>query len=288
MQKKNIYSSGFTLIEIIIAITILAMMMIGVYSLTTGGIETKDSSLADSYDTLELEAAMSRIELDFMQIYSPLYYSQLKVRKSRNNNSYEAYDNEESDAQISDYEENQIGLNTRFQGLSQSGHPIPVIENPDKSTLSFMTFGHQRRIEDIKQSNFAWVKYTLENDSTSDSKDASLNLVRYYTATNPYDRYHNWEKIRSAVLFKRIKDLRFYFWNEEKKKYVTSIKDLGSPPYSLNIIKVHITWVDSFGATRNNARTFRSIWPKQIIDDKQKASSASLFPDLNSESQKDE
>jgi prepilin-type N-terminal cleavage/methylation domain-containing protein len=68
---------GFTLLEILIAITLLAFITLGVVSITEDATNTKDRTIEINKNNLQVETAMSRFEWDFSQIYSPLYFSQV-------------------------------------------------------------------------------------------------------------------------------------------------------------------------------------------------------------------
>src|SRR5690606_15709908 len=67
---------GLTLLEIMIAIVLLAFVMFGVVAITENSQNTKDRTVQTDRDNLQIETAMARLEWDFSQIWSPLYYSQ--------------------------------------------------------------------------------------------------------------------------------------------------------------------------------------------------------------------
>ena len=67
--------NGFTLIEVIISITLLALMMVYMVNIIDNSIKTKESVLAEDKDFMQIETALARFDLDFSQIYSPLFFS---------------------------------------------------------------------------------------------------------------------------------------------------------------------------------------------------------------------
>jgi prepilin-type N-terminal cleavage/methylation domain-containing protein len=79
MKRFNLTSvsndRGFTLIEILIAITIMAFMTMGVVSITQNAADTMDRTTVLNKNNLQIETALSRFEWDFSQIYSPMYFS---------------------------------------------------------------------------------------------------------------------------------------------------------------------------------------------------------------------
>jgi len=66
--------AGFTLLEVLIAITILSLLMVSIYSVIENSTTTKDRIITEDRDKMQLEMAFARIETDLEYIYSPLYY----------------------------------------------------------------------------------------------------------------------------------------------------------------------------------------------------------------------
>ena len=75
IEKKEIYSEdGFTLIEVLIAVILLSFLMISVYTIVDNSSNTIHSVTQEDRDFIQIETALSRLDKDFNQIYSPLYY----------------------------------------------------------------------------------------------------------------------------------------------------------------------------------------------------------------------
>lgn len=214
---------GFTLIEILIAITLLAFITLAVVNVTENAFITKDRTTELNKNNLQIETAMSRFEWDFAQIYSPLYFSTV-MNLNQNTNQLGDNGGNQNGGFLGDQGGNQGGNQTGAQGgatmspllqqyyeqlvtrfernehfsaVSKEGFPIPRFYAPDKSTLEFFTSSNRRKFENLKQSHFAWVRYALapqpqdtDNDEEKDTNaniPKSLNsLVRYYTADDPY------------------------------------------------------------------------------------------------------
>ena len=237
---------GFTLIEVLIAIVLLALMMIGVYQIVDDSTQTKDMVLGEDREILQVERAFARLELDFENIYTPLFYQTIKKETS----------SEETDSSAVPFEPSD-----RFIALAANNVPIPKLDNPEKHSLIFMTTANRRKIENVKQSNFAWVRYTLQNDTRENaSKEAPYELVRYFDPNNPYAPEHNWDNIRPQVLLRGIKELEFMFWNKQREDYSSSLKELDEQNV-IRHLKIKLTWLDKNNHELQLERVFKSSWP---------------------------
>ena len=80
-MKRNT-QGGFTLIEILIAITILAFLMVGVYTIVSNSVDTKDRVLSEDKSYVQVMRALDRLQSDVAQLWSPLYCSASLVQSS--------------------------------------------------------------------------------------------------------------------------------------------------------------------------------------------------------------
>lgn len=293
MKKSNSTSicneKGFTLLEILIAIVLLAFITIGVVSVTENAFNTKERTGEVNKDNLAIETAMSRFEWDFSQIYSPLYFTTIM-------NFNQPAGTPPGNAPIPDPENPNPGgiapqinpnlqayaeaintrlqLNEHFMGISKDGALIPRFYAPEKNLFEFFTTSNRRKLENTKQSHFAWVRYTLadpdpklakENDNPDINIPKGLkNFVRYFTADNPYDEKRiNPEdgKIKAAILLENVESLEFQYWDYTKKKWETSLKAIQNGESLVRGVKLIISWYDSQGMKRKSERLFRSHWP---------------------------
>ena len=217
-------SGGFTLIEILIAITLLAFITMMVVSVTQNAFDTKDRTTQLNKSNLQIETAMSRFEWDYSQIYSPLYFS--KEMPLNGSDPYAAQPVDEnldgrddfSGVEIAkaqaDAQANATALannpelqnylqtmqtkfqqNENFSGINVDGMPIPRIYSPDKTIFQFFISSNRRKTENTKQSHFGWVRYQLiDSDPEDVDEDQNekipknlKNFVRYFNPNDPYD-----------------------------------------------------------------------------------------------------
>ncbi len=223
-KGRWIPNGGFTLIEILIAITLLAFITMMVVSVTQNAFDTKDRTTMLNKSNLQIETAMSRFEWDYSQIYSPLYFS-----KEMPLNGADPYASQPVDENLdgrddfsgveiakaqADAQANATALannpelqnylqmmqtrfqqNENFSGINVDGMPIPRIYSPEKNIFQFFTSSNRRKIENTKQSHFGWVRYQLLDSDPDDVDEEQSDKIpknlksfaRYFNPNDPYD-----------------------------------------------------------------------------------------------------
>lgn len=297
MKKYNLTlvsnSKGFTLLEILIAITILAFITLAVVNITENAALTMERTTEINKNNLQIETAMSRFEWDFSQIYSPLYFSTAMNLAQASGTDMSAYGNTGTNnpvptaqpvapvnPQMQAYYENMMQryqLNEHFSGVSKEGIPIPRFYSPDKTIFEFFTSSNRRKMQNLKQSHFAWVRYSLAEpiekpgvEENPNVPKSLKNLVRYFTADDPYDdKRINPEdaRVKGAVLLENVESLEFQFWNPNRKAWETNIKTVPNGENALRGVQVSVAWYDSKGIKRTTLRVFRTLWPMAVIND---------------------
>ncbi|MCY4524272.1 MAG: prepilin-type N-terminal cleavage/methylation domain-containing protein [Halobacteriovoraceae bacterium] len=234
------FREGFTIIEVLLAMVLLSFIML--YAVTTidDSNKTKDRVTEEDREFLQVEASLERINLDFTQIYSPLYYSFLGSGKGHTPSE-------------------------NFSRESYEKLPVPEILNPDKSTLIFYTAVNRRKLENSKQSNYAWVRYSLRPSSIEDPKkkrtDGDYELIRQYVANTPYIEEHNWDDVKEQLLVRHVKDMEFSFWSRRNKRFVFSLQELENYREELHGLKITLTWIDPNNNEREREYFYRPLWP---------------------------
>lgn len=282
MSASN--QSGFTLIEILIAITLLAFVSLGVVNITENAALTMERTTEVNQNNLQIETALGRFEWDFSQIYSPLYFStvlnpnQSVSPRNPNDPNDENPDQLTQQANFSpalqQYYEQLVARferNEHFSAVSKEGFPIPRFYAPEKNVFEFFTSSNRRKFENTKQSHFAWVRYALANQEAlpdgEENPDIPQNLkslVRYFSADDPYNDKRldpEGSDLKGSVLLRNVESLEFQYWNYNTKKWETSLKSIPAGENLIRGVKVLITWYDSQGHKRTANRTFRSHWP---------------------------
>lgn len=287
MKKFNLISAsndaGFTLLEILIAITLLAFITLGVVNITENAALTMERTTQVNKNNLQIETALSRFEWDFSQIYSPLYFStrmnprgpgnQLRGQ-GPNGTGIDTTQPEAISPEVQNFFEQmraRFERNEHFSGVSKEGMPIPKFHAPEKDVFEFFTSSNRRKFENTKQSHFAWVRYSLatpapdtEKVENSNLPKSLKNLVRYFDADDPYNErkinVDDTENIKGAVLLENVEKLEFQFWDNVRRRWETSLTNVGGQEL-LRGVKILITWYDYSGNQRSIERIFRTNWP---------------------------
>lgn len=296
----SVSEKGFTLLEILIAIAILAFISLGVVSITENAANTMERTTEINENNLQIETAMSRFEWDFSQIYSPLYFSTVMNLNPNQNLGNPGVDTGgaggdeggdeggqggnqggfQQNPYLQQYYEQLVQRferNEHFMAVSKEGFPIPRFYAPEKNVLEFFTTSNRRKLENQKQSHFAWVRYSLANQEATTEEDENPNipknlksLVRYFTADDPYsDKRINVDSdlVKGAVLLRNVENLEFQYWDFQRRKWETSLRTIQNGESLIRGVKVLVTWYDSFGNKRSTSRIFRTHWPMVVPQD---------------------
>jgi prepilin-type N-terminal cleavage/methylation domain-containing protein len=254
-NKRNLINNnhGFSLIEIMIAISMLALITLAIISIQSNSRNTKDRVVNEDRALLQVETAFERFDWDFSHIYSPMYFS------------HEARFNpmgSPEEKQFFEQQQLKNARNERFGLTSFDNLPVPTFTYPDKQTLIFFTLANRRKIRDEKTSNFAWVKYTLEKDDSADASANSQMWVRYFSTEDPFSEDAiNWGKIRKQILLRNVTGLKMELWGENMKKWFS---DAGAVDKSANLIrgiKLTLNWLDFNGIEETFTRVFTPLFP---------------------------
>lgn len=251
MEPSNtniIYTStkGFTLIEVLIAILILSFISIASFKMIDENTDTKDRVTTEDRNLMQTLTALNRIESDFNEIYSPLFSNSKQVVQ----------------ASSDPYQDTNTTFNSSFEGKTKNGSPIPVVSSDDKSSLVFLSKVHRRKIAESKESNFAWIKYSLKtSEDEEDRKIGGYDLIRQTIATNPFGGTLNWSEVKEQIILSNIKTLEFNYYDDRAKKYVTSLSDLNENKNSIRSLKVLFTWVNQDKNEMKFEKILRVIHP---------------------------
>lgn len=253
-------SKGFTLIEVMIAITLLSLLMISIFSITDSSITTKDEVTREDREYLQVQTALHRLEMDLSQIYSPLYFSFPRISPNTPGVTADMFDEDNPPPRYRASE--------KYPLESHHKLPIPVMENENAQELVFMTTSNRRKTYDSKQSRYGWVRYYLEayvpddpEEEVHPERQGSQQLMRAFEAYNPYKREFEWDKARSYALLKAIKDFKFEFWDRQNERYVDLLRNVPKDNQSPRLIRVSFTWIDSEGLAHPFERVFRPLYP---------------------------
>lgn len=259
-------NKGFTLIEVLISVTLLAFVMLGITTTSENAIFTKERVTKEDNKFFQVETALSRIQWDIEHAYSPLYFSiPMKVTETATEEQLEAYNNF-----IQRYQNN-----ARFNQVSYEALPIPKNELDEKSTFTFFTAANRRKFQNQKQSHYAWVKYDLVNiDSEDDLEDDQKSfsgtkyLTRQLLADNVFDSEEiPWDDIRSQTLLRNVTSFKIHFWDYSKAKWQESLRTVQNGESIIYGVKLIIEIKIEEDLTKVIEKVIRPLFPKFTPED---------------------
>ena len=272
--KNNFSQNGFTLLEVLIAIAILSILMVSIYSIMDNSVESKDRITKEDSELLYFETAIATMSKDIEAIYSPLYYESTKAldellntKAQRKAGILKNNSQDEDDQRDNPYEEDNQVLNDNFKEVSESGKLIPTLVNEEKGSFVFLATNGRRLFKDQKQSNLQWIRYRVVSDTSEDENeinpDAPYALTRTIINKNIFSDNLEWEKAKEYVILRNLKDFKFLFWESTKEKYVDALRLLGDiEKKAPKLIKAQISYISPSGDTIETERVFRPSWPK--------------------------
>jgi hypothetical protein len=208
---------------------------------------------------------MARIEWDFSQVWSPLYFSQ-KFTGTLDPSTNPGVE------EVAYLYEN----HPRFRQPSKEGLPIPKFLLREKNEIIFLTTSNRRKLEDQKQSHFMWVRYYVGDtilqvaaDGSGGSEEKTVkSLMRQVFPDDPWAKEElTIDTTRSAVLLENIENLEFLFWNKATKKWESNLATIVDGEALWRGMQVNLTWLDSKGLERKTSRWLRPLWPSAIPQD---------------------
>ena len=175
--------------------------------------------------------------------------------------------------------------NEHFMAVSKEGYPIPRFYAPEKNVFEFFTSSNRRKVENQRQSHFAWVRYALAPQEQTEAEEQNSaipkglkSFVRYFNADDPYSdkrlNIEDEERVKGAVLLRNVENLEFQYWDFQRKKWETSLRTIQGGESLIRGVKILLTWYDSYGNKRTTSRIFRPYWPSVVPQDQPATSPA--------------
>lgn len=213
--------NGFSLIEIMISIAILALISIMVTQTTTKSFQLREDLANEGEFHNGIKLAMNVVERDITHVFSP----QMMMVKPKNTEAQEAFtQSAPNPAPFWGSVLDPSGIrSSRFQGQERK--------------MSFITSAHERVYKDARESIFAKITYSIESDpKPEEGLEGTLALFRTIN-TNAFDvdgddrkndkTYKILSGIKSASFkyFQRGKDVWQRTWDTESNEYKNHFPD---------------------------------------------------------------
>ncbi|MBN20634.1 MAG: hypothetical protein CL678_05035 [Bdellovibrionaceae bacterium] len=150
---------GFTLIEMMIAIAILAFISLGVFHAMTSSFKIRDKILTEGDFLTRIRLSIGMISKDIQLIYNPILMLPPEPKKTENNNG--------TDPQLS-------GQNYRQESVDGGNYWGPILDKTgiraavftgNETQMSFITSSHERIYRESPESRLAKITYELREDT---------------------------------------------------------------------------------------------------------------------------
>lgn len=210
-DKTSKLTSGFTLIEMMIAMTILAFIALAVYNNTVQTYKLRDNVEQEGDFFNALRVTLDLMGRDIGQMYSPkiaaLPGESGKAQSNTQQNSTGTFASNGASADPTEFwgsPINQFGVRpSRLQG--------------EATKLMFVSNGHMRLFRDSHESDFAKITYALEEDSDKANSRKTTLVKRENTAA--FDDEEKKEDEVRYPLLTNVKKLEFSFLDGEKDQW---------------------------------------------------------------------
>lgn len=240
--------SGFTIIELMIAMTILAFISMGIYSATTETYRRRDQTEQEGDFYNSIRVALDVMGRDISAMYTPQGEAlpgdlgkapppeqpgQAPGQARRNQAGYGGYGGYGGG-----------GANnalTDFWGEPINEHGVrPSRFQGDEKKISFISSSHMRLYRDSAESEIAKIRYTLEEPKVKDPLMKGKVLVKHEDPAFYTESTRDSETEQSFALLENVKDITFEYLDGEKdswsKRWDTASADHKDIPPS--VIKV--------------------------------------------------
>lgn len=233
-------SAGFTLIEVMITVAILAFISLGIFQAVTSSFKIRDelTQEADFYTGIRL--AMGIMNRDVSMIYSPTLLLNQQQTKSSSSSSSDDSNNPDNSSNrgAPKFDESQIAASTAADlarsftfwsaAADKSGlRPSRFIGTESKMT--FISDSNFRVYKDSPESEFAKITYDVEPDNEppiNGFKVDGSNILVKQSSANVFDNddLRDREFTHKYTLLRGVVSCRFsyYRWEDNSFKKFTS------------------------------------------------------------------
>ena len=259
-------ASGFTLIEVLVAIAILSFISLGVFQILDDTINTQDSVTKEDKEFIYVQTGLRRLETDFEKIYSPLFFDFPKISSKKEQEEFSYRPEMQSPYNNHD----------NFDGVTNSGIPIPAIFFEKNKEIIFFTRTNKRKYKNSKVTSFNWVRYRVESSNDREGLD---RLTRQTINSDIYNNELPWSKTPVYTVIDGIKKFEILLWDPQKKDWSDSVPDQGK--YLGSLLKTKLLWIDKKEGQHTVQKVFRIYFPEFDTVKDQEIKTKAMYPSLN-------
>jgi prepilin-type N-terminal cleavage/methylation domain-containing protein len=213
-RKRNPYdqagTSGFTLIELMIAMVILTFISVGIYQATTRTFDLKVTlgSRGEFYN--EIRLAMGILDRDLTHIFTPkMLFPGIK----------KATDPQELDSMM----RGERGQSAYWGKMIDGNGVRPSIFLGKEKSMSFVSSSHYRVYKDSLESIFLKVAYELQSDTLPGALTPGLQALMKTENTNAFAMDGDDAKQANTFpILRGVRQFKFRYYQIEKDKWYDS------------------------------------------------------------------
>lgn len=223
---------GFTLIEILISITLLVVISISIYQSTTQTYRYRDVLIreGDFYNSIRL--SMGMMERDIALLFSPvsLNPNQKAPLTAAQPGEGDPFAPGADAPPVPQEPDNAFEQLMQSELAQVSDHWLPVTDKSairasrfvgESQKLTFISSSHQRLYKNYPESEFAKIAYELREDRSEDAMEGTKILYKIEDP-NAFDDVEKKEKTAKAYpILPGVKNLKFRFYRKDKKVWET-------------------------------------------------------------------
>ncbi len=213
-MSRPLTAQGFTLIEVMISMTILAFISIGIFQAQTQTFRLRESLSAEAEFFNAVRLSMDILGRDISSIYSP---SLIRLAPQ---NKDEAKEPSEILQRVMTSD---AGHTSAFWlGATDESGIRPSRFNGSTNKVSFVTLSHARIYRDSAESNFSKISYELARDDENTSGSTYV-LIRTESA-NAFDDDDRRDRKyqRRYPILRGIKKLTYRYWQKSRDRWDSS------------------------------------------------------------------
>lgn len=214
--------SGFTLLEVIISMTILAFISFAIYQATIETYKLRDvlANEGDFYNGIRL--SLNILDRDIALIYSP----ELMVPPKLSNNGGAPGQGNQGGPLLQGGQAEQgtdMSQTTKYWGAAIDATGIrPSHFIGADSKMSFISVSHIRIYKDAPEAEFAKISYEIKKDD-ADSPIADTSVLVKTESPNVFEDDESRDKMTNAYpLLHGIKKCKIRYYRKDKDQWVSS------------------------------------------------------------------
>jgi len=218
MTLRSQNKSGFTLIEVLIAMTLLTFISFAIFQSIRQSFKVREilSTEGDFYNSIRL--AMEAMNRDIMVMYTPLAYGNPATKRRSN-----AYNDETQDPESDRIRQfPDLGVTSKF--WSSAVHSIglrPSRFTGTETMMSFISTSHVRVYRSTPESEFVQIGYELKTIKDSRSLGTTQALIRSENVNAFTLRDNeNAKELSKIPLLENIQSIKFRYYRAEKEEWL--------------------------------------------------------------------